>query len=99
MPKRSSELLHCSFCGKPHTEVKKMIAGPKDYICDDCAIGFLSLPEGAASTNSQIRSCSFCGKSAHEVGTFFGRQQARICKGCLDICREIIEDDLQTAGA
>lgn len=28
--------LHCSFCAKPHTEVKKLIAGPMVYICDQC---------------------------------------------------------------
>jgi len=28
--------LHCSFCGKPATEVKKLIAGPDVYICNEC---------------------------------------------------------------
>jgi ClpX C4-type zinc finger len=28
--------LHCSFCGKPHTEVAKLVAGPGVYICDGC---------------------------------------------------------------
>jgi ATP-dependent Clp protease ATP-binding subunit ClpX len=32
-PKR---LLRCSFCGKAQTEVKKLIAGPGVYICDEC---------------------------------------------------------------
>jgi len=26
----------CSFCGKSHSEVKKLIAGPAVYICDEC---------------------------------------------------------------
>lgn len=29
--------IRCSFCGKPQTAVKKMIAGPSGiYICDEC---------------------------------------------------------------
>ena len=30
------ELLFCSFCGKTQTEVKKLVAGPSAYICDEC---------------------------------------------------------------
>ncbi|MCA9612141.1 MAG: ATP-dependent Clp protease ATP-binding subunit ClpX, partial [Myxococcales bacterium] len=28
--------LQCSFCGKSQKEVKKLIAGPTVYICDEC---------------------------------------------------------------
>ena len=28
--------LRCSFCGKTQDEVKKIIAGPTVYICDEC---------------------------------------------------------------
>ena len=28
--------IRCSFCGKPQDEVKKLIAGPDVYICDEC---------------------------------------------------------------
>jgi ATP-dependent Clp protease ATP-binding subunit ClpX len=28
--------LHCNFCGKSQKEVKKLIAGPGVYICDEC---------------------------------------------------------------
>ncbi|GIR29555.1 hypothetical protein CM15mP43_11790 [bacterium] len=28
--------LHCSFCGKAQKEVKKLIAGPTVYICNEC---------------------------------------------------------------
>ncbi len=37
MPKyEGSELLKCSFCGKSQKQVKKLIAGPGVYICDEC---------------------------------------------------------------
>ncbi|GDY28256.1 MULTISPECIES: ATP-dependent protease ATP-binding subunit ClpX [unclassified Agarivorans] len=32
----SSKLLYCSFCGKSQHEVRKLIAGPSVYICDEC---------------------------------------------------------------
>ncbi len=32
----SSDHLRCSFCGKNQDEVKKLIAGPAVYICDEC---------------------------------------------------------------
>ncbi len=28
--------LHCSFCGKPQSEVRRLVAGPGVYICDEC---------------------------------------------------------------
>ena len=31
-----SSSLTCSFCGKSQKEVKKLIAGPTVYICDEC---------------------------------------------------------------
>ncbi|MEZ5425322.1 MAG: ATP-dependent Clp protease ATP-binding subunit ClpX [Pyrinomonadaceae bacterium] len=34
--RRSEEILRCSFCGKSQTEVKKLIAGPSVYICNEC---------------------------------------------------------------
>ena len=30
------KLLYCSFCGKSQNEVKKLIAGPSVFICDEC---------------------------------------------------------------
>ncbi|MDP2992203.1 MAG: ClpX C4-type zinc finger protein, partial [Deltaproteobacteria bacterium] len=33
--RKGSDLL-CSFCGKSQDEVKKLIAGPAVYICDEC---------------------------------------------------------------
>ena len=30
------KLLYCSFCGKNQNEVRKLIAGPSVYICDEC---------------------------------------------------------------
>ena len=32
----STDLLKCSFCGKSQKQVRKLIAGPGVYICDEC---------------------------------------------------------------
>jgi ATP-dependent Clp protease ATP-binding subunit ClpX len=32
----SSKILYCSFCGKSQHEVRKLIAGPSVFICDEC---------------------------------------------------------------
>src|SRR5215475_8696101 len=32
----TGDLLKCSFCGKSQKQVKKLIAGPGVYICDEC---------------------------------------------------------------
>ena len=35
-PGDSKNTLYCSFCGKSQHEVKKLIAGPTVFICDEC---------------------------------------------------------------
>ena len=36
MSKHTDDKLKCSFCGKTQDQVKKLIAGPEVYICDEC---------------------------------------------------------------
>ena len=33
---KENKILYCSFCGKGQNEVRKLIAGPSVYICDEC---------------------------------------------------------------
>ena len=33
---KSKNTLYCSFCGKSQHEVRKLIAGPTVFICDEC---------------------------------------------------------------
>ena len=35
-PAQVVQLLHCSFCRKSHTQIKKLISGPGVFICDEC---------------------------------------------------------------
>lgn len=44
-------LWRCSFCGKPQTDVKKLIAGPGVFICDECigrCVKIIESPPGEA---------------------------------------------------
>src|SRR5437879_7940510 len=34
--KYNNVILHCSFCTKSQNEVKKLVAGPSVYVCDEC---------------------------------------------------------------
>ena len=36
MANHDDSRLKCSFCGKTQDQVKKLIAGPEVYICDEC---------------------------------------------------------------
>ena len=36
MNKETKNTLYCSFCGKSQHEVRKLIAGPTVFICDEC---------------------------------------------------------------
>jgi len=57
---RASNITMCSFCGKSHAEVRKLIAGPGVYICDSCinvckSILDKELNEDARRQSSTIR--------------------------------------------
>jgi len=44
--------LHCTFCGKSQHDVKKLIAGPGVFICDECVALCQRIMEGTPWTNS-----------------------------------------------
>jgi ATP-dependent Clp protease ATP-binding subunit ClpX len=57
---RATNLTMCSFCGKSHSEVRKLIAGPGVYICDSCVTlckGILDkeLKEESKKKNGSVR--------------------------------------------
>lgn len=53
----SEKLLYCSFCGKSQHEVKKLIAGPSVYVCDECVelCNDIILEELEEETSTAIR--------------------------------------------
>ncbi len=51
----SGELLKCSFCGKSQKQVKKLIAGPGVYICDECIDLCNEIIEEELTEGSELR--------------------------------------------
>jgi ATP-dependent Clp protease ATP-binding subunit ClpX len=49
------ELLKCSFCGKSQKQVKKLIAGPGVYICDECIDLCNEIIEEELNETSELR--------------------------------------------
>jgi len=110
---RPELLLVCRFCGKDHVDVRKLIAGPGVYICDECvglAKNVITSGEPAITEVGQVEAvpgeeqrarCSFCGKYRHQVpGLAMSSAQtdhkvpATVCTECLELCDEIIADEL-----
>src|SRR6202050_4248202 len=50
----SSDLVKCSFCGKSQKQVKKLIAGPGVYICDECIDLCNDIIEEELSESSEV---------------------------------------------
>jgi ATP-dependent Clp protease ATP-binding subunit ClpX len=49
------DLLKCSFCGKSQKQVKKLIAGPGVYICDECIDLCNEIIEEELSQNTEVK--------------------------------------------
>jgi hypothetical protein len=93
----------CSFCGTRQLRVRKLIAGPEVYICDGCvemaqAVSLggercTSLGDFVAEEDREAK-CSFCGKRPPQVMAMVRLGERRICNECLDLCRDILEEEL-----
>ena len=101
-------MLKCSFCGKQQRQVRKLIAGPGVYICNECiekADRVIATGEATATPLSAMKSvaedddapafkCSFCGKRRHQVSGLAAAARVVICTECLALCHEIITEEL-----
>jgi hypothetical protein len=97
----------CNFCARKQADVLKLIAGPSDvYVCDLCVRVFLSYYEGTPPTTlpsdlsisdqSSLGRCSFCRKVAAQTasGKLITGSEVRICDECVDLCMEILNEEL-----
>jgi len=60
------EVLYCSFCKRPNTQVIKMVQGPGVNICSECtmiAVQYLILNDRMLSAEAQMILDAFWGKS------------------------------------
>ncbi len=61
-----NEILYCSFCKRPNTQVIKMVQGPDVNICSECtmiAVQYLILNGRMPSAEAQMILDAFWGKS------------------------------------
>jgi hypothetical protein len=95
----------CSFCQRKRSEVKKLISGPQVFICDSCVGLCLDIIEkdwpmdpatkerrGTPKKNANGLRCTFC--DVDERRAFVQGPQHRICDDCIDLCVEIIEEEI-----
>ncbi len=62
----ANELVYCSFCGRPNTQVIKMVKGPGVNICSECAmiaVQYLILQDRMPSAEAQHILDAFWGKA------------------------------------
>jgi hypothetical protein len=91
------DVVRCTFCDRSQKVVKKLIAGPGVYICDDCIKaapkgqrGLIPIADDATKSR-----CSFCGKKRQKVESMVMPTSGavRICNECLDLCVEILIEE------
>lgn len=64
--KNNEEVIYCSFCKRPNTQVIKMVKGPNVNICSECtmiAVQYLILDDRMLSKEAQMILDTFWGKS------------------------------------
>jgi len=57
------------------------------------------MAEKKGSSNEKTLFCSFCGKSQHEVKKLIAGPSVFVCDECIDLCNEIIRDELPSSTA
>src|SRR6201746_2851819 len=75
------DLLKCSFCGKSQKQVKKLIAGPGVYICDECIDLCNEIIEEELADTSELH--VHHARKPHEIFEFLngyvvGQDQAKV---------------------
>ena len=64
--RKEDDVVYCSFCGRPNTQVVKMIQGPGVNICSECtmiAVQYLILQDQMPSAEAQAILDAFWGKA------------------------------------
>lgn len=54
------------------------------------------MPDKKSSTGEKLLYCSFCGKSQHEVKKLIAGPSVFICDECIDLCNDIIRDEISS---
>jgi ATP-dependent Clp protease ATP-binding subunit ClpX len=59
----------------------------------------MSKDSSGSEDNGKLLYCSFCGKSQHEVRKLIAGPSVFICDECVDLCNDIIREEVQESGA
>ena len=89
----------CTWCGRPPSEVDKLVAGPHVYICDACIAAAERAAAGTGAAGafamtpraSMRRRCGFCGRTAGKGRPLVGADTDHVCTACLQTCRQIAD--------
>jgi hypothetical protein len=89
----------CTWCGRPPSEVSKLIAGPRVYICESCIeaaervfrTGRSSPPFEERRRKTAAVGCAFCGRRARQERSLLTGPSGSVCSDCLRVCREILD--------
>lgn len=88
----------CTWCGRPPSEVAKLVAGPNVFICDGCLAACertLAARTPASTTHHRTRGgvrgrCTFCSRRAGPSRTIVTGPAASICDDCMRISRQFM---------
>ena len=89
------KLLYCSFCNKSQHEVRKLVAGPSVFICDEC----VTLSSGIIKEECQdkivsnLEACSFCGDEKDKTKKLVQGRRGYICNQCIEQSVDILSND------
>lgn len=96
----------CTWCGRPPSEVSKLVAGPNVYICDAClgtaeAASARPVTVGSSHPLRRVKEgardrCSFCSRRQSATRSVVAGPAANICNDCMRITRSFM--DGQTYG-
>lgn len=97
----------CTWCGRPPSEVAKLVAGPRVYICDACiaaaergAGGLDTTGMFSVTTRPSTRQrCAFCGAKAGRDRPVATAPPGCVCSACLQTCRQIVDSSPPDGGA
>lgn len=82
MAKRPANPIHCSFCGKPSDEVRKLIAGPRVYICDECIAFAVEILREEQEDSDANAPCALCRQPIQSTDRLRVTGHGVLCAGC-----------------
>jgi len=89
----------CTWCGRPPSEVSKLVAGPNVFICDGCLTRCehtLEAQSAASGTHHRAKAgargrCAFCARRGGRSRTVVEGPTASICDECMRLSRQFMK--------